>query len=106
MGKRPSIIDDVMLPKAAAATNATVAEEAPASTATMASKRTPRPDVQHTSVYIPRAAFGRLREIAFTERCKVHDLIMQGLDRVLAEHGHSERATRSTTALQHYSAAD
>ena len=105
MAKRPSIIDDVMLPVPASATSAKVAEDIPAAT-TPATKRTLRPDVQHTSVYLPRPAYDRLREIAFTERCKVHDLIMQGVDRVLAEHGHSERAFRSTTARQHDSATE
>ena len=49
----------------------------------------------HNTGYLPREAFDRLREIAFTKRCKVHDLIMQGVDRVIAEHGHGEKASRS-----------
>jgi hypothetical protein len=59
----------------------------------------PRPDVQHTSVYIPRAAFERLREIAFAERLKVHDLLMEGVDRVISERGHPERARRGIKKL-------
>ena len=56
----------------------------------------PKADVQHTSVYIPRAAYERLREVAFAERVKMHDLIMEGLDLVIEKRGHPERATRST----------
>jgi hypothetical protein len=56
-------------------------------------------DVQHTSVYIPRAVYERLREIAFHERVKIHDLIMEGLDRVIAERGHPERVKDSTKEL-------
>lgn len=84
--KRPSMIDAMMAP------------EAPAE-ATQATPPAPpklKPDVQHTSVYIPRLAHERLREIAFHERVKMHDLIMEGLDLVIEKRGHPERATRST----------
>jgi hypothetical protein len=105
MSKRPSIIDDLELPpkRPAPAPSSNVVEIPTAAAVPApppARRRAPRPDVQHTSVYIPREAFERLREIAFTERCKIHDLIMQGLDLVIAERGHPERATRSVTALQ------
>ena len=48
-------------------------------------------DVQHTSIYVPREAFERLREIAFHERAKIHDLIMEGIDAVIERRGHPER---------------
>jgi hypothetical protein len=54
--------------------------------------------VQHTSVYIPRVAYDRLREIAFHERKKIHDVIMEGVDLAIAARGHSESARKSTTA--------
>ena len=86
MSKRPSIIDTVELKRPEPV------EEAPASRAvTPLTNR----NVHKTSIYLPRKAFDRLREIAFTKQCKVHDLIMQGVDRVIAEHGHSEKASRS-----------
>lgn len=85
MPKRPSIIDQVALTPPAPDP---VAE--PARTATPLTN----PDVHKTSLYIPRPAFERLREIAYTKRCKVHDLVMQGIDRVIAEHGHGEKASR------------
>jgi hypothetical protein len=104
MAKRPSVIDSLDLdqpaPEAAAAPapspeSAAVVQLTPAPAPTT---RKARKDVQHTSVYIPMAAYDRLREIAFTERKKVHDLIMEGLDKVIKSRGHPERATRSTKA--------
>lgn len=87
MSKRPSIIDSLPLPPEPTNTTAEIVDLA-------ANRRAKSPDVQHTSVYIPREAHDRLREIAFVERCRVHDLIMQGLDLVIAQRGHPETATR------------
>ena len=36
-----------------------------------------RPDIKHTSVYLPEAAYEALRQVAFDERCKIHDLLME-----------------------------
>ena len=87
--KRPSMIDAMM------------AREPPVAAPMVAPVAPPKakPDVQHTSVYIPRPAHERLREIAFHERVKMHDLIMEGLDLVIEKRGHPERASRSTTEL-------
>ena len=41
--------------------------------------RRPRPDVVHSSVYLPDALYEALRETAFKERCKIHDLVLQGI---------------------------
>ena len=101
MTKRPSIIAGMdLMPPASAQAGKGV--EIAASQPAPAKPRPRRSDVQHTSVYIPRAAYERLREIAFAERCKIHDLLMQGIDLVIAERGHPERATRSTAALQRH----
>lgn len=54
----------------------------------------PKPDVHHTSIYVPKAAYRRLREIGLVEDKKVHDLIMEGIDKVIEARGHSERASR------------
>ncbi len=51
-----------------------------------------KPGITKTTIYIPDAVHERLREIAYTERVKMHDLIMEGLDRVMESRGHSERA--------------
>lgn len=88
MAKRPSILDEVLTSPAPATPEAPAAQK----------PSKPRPDVQHTSVYIPRQAYERLREIAFHERVKIHDLLMEGVDKVIADRGHAERARRSTKA--------
>ena len=103
MAKRPSVIDTLDLVEPASPEAAPVAESAAVVQLTPApapaTRKAPaRKDVQHTSIYIPMPAYDRLREIAFTERKKVHDLIMEGLDKVMKSRGHSERATRSTKA--------
>jgi hypothetical protein len=101
MAKRPSIIGELDLtpttpkkpPAQKAAKSATIVD-LKAETEKAAKAR----DVQHTSVYIPRAAYERLREIAFHERKKIHDLIMEGVDATIAARGHSESARRSPKA--------
>jgi hypothetical protein len=40
--------------------------------------RWPRSDIKHTSVYLPEAAYEALRQVAFDERRKIHDLLMEG----------------------------
>jgi hypothetical protein len=45
------------------------------------------PEMMRTSLYLSRAVHDKLREIAFTERCKVHELFIEGIDKVLAERG-------------------
>lgn len=86
MPKRPSLLSNMDF--AAEQPSTPALEAAPPKPAR------PKPDVQHTSVYVPREAYDRLREIAFHERVKMHDLIMEGLDKVIAERGHSEKASR------------
>jgi hypothetical protein len=53
-----------------------------------------------TSLYLSRAVHDVLREIAFHERKKVHDLFMEGLDHVLAKRRHpsSEEITSNAKA--------
>lgn len=43
--------------------------------------------MMRTSLYLPRAVHDKLREIAFTERCKVHDLFIEGIDQALSARG-------------------
>ena len=88
MTKRPSLIDALDMPPAAAP--APSPEPAPTPAPPPKTKR----DVHHTSIYIPRDAFERLREISFHERAKIHDLIMEGISRVIESRGHPERAAR------------
>ncbi len=97
MSKRPSLIGGLSLPGSETREPATPAEPAPdASAASPTSDvwgakptgRRARPDVVHTSVYLPREVHRRLREIAFTRDVKVHDVIMEGIDAALQKHGH------------------
>jgi hypothetical protein len=48
-----------------------------------AAGRPPRPNVVHTSVYLPKAVHESLREAAFHERCKIHDIILEGINAAL-----------------------
>jgi hypothetical protein len=50
--------------------------------------RRPRPDIVHTSLYLPAAVYEALREIAFHERLKIHDVVMQGIDAALRKRGY------------------
>ena len=88
MTKRPSIIGGLNLPgsepREAAPEKAAAAPEV----APKAAGRRARPEVVHTSVYLPREVHRRLREIAFTRDVKVHDVIMEGIDAALQKHGH------------------
>jgi hypothetical protein len=43
----------------------------------------PRPDVIHSSLYLPEPVYEALRETAFHERRKIHDIIMEGIDLAL-----------------------
>lgn len=89
MSKRPSLIGGLTLlgPEAALATEPAPSAAAPEPTSKSAGRRA-RPEVVHTSVYLPREVHRRLREIAFTRDVKVHDVIMEGIDAALQKHGH------------------
>lgn len=57
-------------------------------------------DIVHTSIYVPKAAYRKLQEIALVQERKVHDIIMDGIDTVLGQHGHppTERRKRGAKA--------
>jgi hypothetical protein len=44
--------------------------------------------VVHSSLYLPEAVYEALRETAFRERCKIHDLVMQGIEMALKKRGY------------------
>nr|WP_137830244.1 hypothetical protein [Methylobacterium sp. L1A1] len=90
MSKRPSLIGGLTLPGSEVREAVT---DRPPETATDAPTPKPagrraRPEIVHTSVYLPREVHRRLREIAFTRDVKVHDIIMEGIDEALRKHGH------------------
>ena len=41
----------------------------------------------HTSLYLPRAVHDALREVAFDERRKIHDIVMEGIETALRSRG-------------------
>ena len=52
--------------------------------------RTPaeRPAVVHSSIYLPEAVYEALRKIAFDERLKIHDIVLEGIDAILRRRGY------------------
>lgn len=58
----------------------------------------PAANVHRTSIYVPLEAHERLREIAFAERKKYHDLVMEGIDLVIQKRGHGERSSKDVKA--------
>ncbi|MCJ2063045.1 hypothetical protein MKK63_10025 [Methylobacterium sp. J-088] len=97
MTKRPSLIGGLSLPGSENREPATPADPAPNAADALPAPdvwsakpagRRARPDVVHTSVYLPKEVHRRLREIAFTRDVKVHDVIMEGIDAALQKHGH------------------
>jgi hypothetical protein len=42
-----------------------------------------RPAIVHTSVYLPQAMHNALREAAFKERRKIHDIVLEGIELAL-----------------------
>ena len=48
-----------------------------------AGKQTERPSIIHSSLYLPEPVYEALRKIAFDERLKIHDLVLEGIDAAL-----------------------
>jgi hypothetical protein len=55
-----------------------------------------RPDIKHTSVYLPEAAYEALRQVAFDERRKIHDLLIEGVELALKKRGYPALAEMKT----------
>ena len=47
-----------------------------------------RPSVIHSSLYLPEPVYEALRKIAFEERLKIHDLVLEGIDAALRRRGY------------------
>lgn len=47
-----------------------------------------KPEIVKSTVYLHPLVHRKLKEIAFAKDCKIHDLLMEGVSRVLVEHGH------------------
>ena len=50
--------------------------------------RQPRPGVVHTSLYLPGPVYEALREAAFKERVKIHDIVLEGIELALRRRGY------------------
>jgi hypothetical protein len=85
---RPSIIGDLKLSTTPEHEPSVAAPPEPPANPAPAGRK-PRPDIVHTSVYLPKAVHRQLREIAFTTDQKIHDLIIEGIDATLRKYGHS-----------------
>jgi hypothetical protein len=49
--------------------------------------RQTRAGIVHSSVYLPTDIHEALREIAFRERLKIHDIILEGIEMALRKRG-------------------
>ena len=49
-----------------------------------------RPGIVHTSLYLPQAVYEGLREAAFRERRKIHDIVLEGIEMALRKRGWRE----------------
>lgn len=80
MSKRPSLLGALPLQTDAASQPAEPV-------VAVQTGRKPRPNIVHTSVYLPKSVYMKIREIAYFEERKIHDLLMEGVDAVLQKHG-------------------
>jgi hypothetical protein len=48
----------------------------------------PWPGIVHTSVYLRDAVYEALRQVAFDERCKIHDVVIEGIGMALKKRGY------------------
>jgi hypothetical protein len=44
--------------------------------------------VHHSSLYLPEPVYEALRKIAFEERLKIHDIVVEGIDAALRRRGY------------------
>jgi hypothetical protein len=51
-------------------------------------RQTERPSIVHTSLYLPEPVYEALRKIAFEERLKIHDVVLEGIDLALRRRGY------------------
>ena len=54
-----------------------------------ARKPTERSSVVHSSLYLPEPVYEALRKIAFEERLKIHDVVLEGIDLALRRRGYA-----------------
>lgn len=81
MSKRPSVFADIEIPAKATPIDA-------AEVQTTGSPVKGESELFRTSLYLNRAVHEKLREIAFHERKRVNELLIEGLDKIFAERGY------------------
>jgi hypothetical protein len=59
-----------------------------------------RPAVVHSSLYLPEPVYEALREVAFEERVKIHDLVIEGIDAALAAKRRRISSSAEVNSLQ------
>ena len=64
------------------------AESAVASVTGAARNQTEPQSTVHSSLYLPEPVYEALRKIAFEERLKIHDVVLEGIDLALRRHGY------------------
>ena len=79
MAKKRTSLDAIGLTEAAAA------EELPP--VETPKKQSRRPGIKQQTAYLPDPVYEQLRRLAFEERRKMHDYILEGLDRVFKDRG-------------------
>jgi hypothetical protein len=47
-----------------------------------------RPPIVHSSLYLPAAVYEALREIAYDERVKIHDVVLEAIIAALRKRGY------------------
>jgi len=67
--------------------NETQAEEPPAAAAVRTPEAGNRPGFKQQTAYLPLAVHEQLRRLAFEERAKMHDYLLEGLDLVFRKRG-------------------
>jgi hypothetical protein len=93
MTKRPSVIGSLsLMGESPAAPDLEVPTTKPA--------RAKREGIVHTSIYVPRPVYQKLREIAFTQERKGHDIIMEGIDAGAPKYGHPGIAALKETGVR------
>jgi hypothetical protein len=83
MSKRPSLLANLDMEVGRG-------PEQPESSVAEVSKQamTPKTGNVKTSLYLPPQAHRKLKEIALATDCKVHDIVIEGINKMLASHGY------------------
>jgi hypothetical protein len=58
------------------------------------------PATVHTSLYLPGQVHDALRKIAYDERIKIHDLVIEGIDAVLKRRGYQSVESRKAGKMR------